>query len=268
MLKIENITPKKAEYYLSMNTQNRPVNDSRVYEYARVMQAGQWKFNGDTIKVSKSNVLLDGQHKLMAIKKSGVSLPFIVITDLEDDVFSTLDQGMKRTFAQLLSIQGIQNSTRLAAVLYYYQSIKANKNFSEMKSLKLIGKNKLSNQELIDLYNERPDVFELAIVKSKALYHELNRAINQSISGAFFMTFYDVDGPKCIEFFDKLISPEFISKEHPCYVLRSTILRNPKSQPVVFFMYFVKAWNAFIRGTTISRLRYNVNEPIPEILSK
>lgn len=268
MLKVENITPKKANHYLSMNTQNRRVNPDRVLEYARIMQEGQWKFNGDTIKVSKSNVLLDGQHKLLAIKKSGVSLPFIVITDLDDDVFSTLDQGMKRTFAQLLSIQGIQNSTRLAAVLYYYQSIKANKHFTEGKSLHLLGKNKLSNQELIDLYNERPDVFELAISKARSLYDELNRAITASVSGAFFMTFYDVDASKCIEFFDKLISPEFISKEHPCYVLRSTILRNPKSQPVVFFMYFVKAWNAFIRDTTISRLRYNVNEPIPEILSK
>lgn len=250
-----------------MNTQNRPVSDERVIEYARIMEAGQWKFNGDTIKVSKSNVLLDGQHKLLAIKRSGVSLPFIVITDLDDDVFSTLDQGMKRTFAQVLSIQRIPCSSRLAAILYYYECIKANKQFTEGKTLKLQGKNKLSNQELIDLYNERPDVFQLAIAKARSLYIELNSAINPSISGAIFMTFYDVNPSKCIEFFDKLISPEFISKEHPCYVLRSTILRNPKCNHVVIFTYFVKSWNAFLMGTTIKHLRYNVNEQTPVILS-
>lgn len=60
------ITPEKAKTLLVMNTKNRKLSRKLVQKYASDMAAGRWPYNGDPIRVSVSNVLLDGQHRLEA----------------------------------------------------------------------------------------------------------------------------------------------------------------------------------------------------------
>ena len=62
--KIVKIGPEDAMQMLEMNGTNRPLNDQHVKRIARQIADGKWKFNGDTIKLSVSNDILDGQHRL------------------------------------------------------------------------------------------------------------------------------------------------------------------------------------------------------------
>jgi hypothetical protein len=67
---IEMITPEMAERILSGKAPNRHVSAGVIHKYARDMVAGRWRLNGQTIKISSSGKLLDGQHRLEAAKKS------------------------------------------------------------------------------------------------------------------------------------------------------------------------------------------------------
>jgi hypothetical protein len=118
--RVETITPARASYYLDLNIRNRPVSKANVEELTHLMRSGLWKPNGDTIRVSKSGILLDGQHRLLAAEQAKISFEAIIVEDLDDDVFLTIDTGRKRIAADILSIEGNKNAASLAAIARLY----------------------------------------------------------------------------------------------------------------------------------------------------
>lgn len=99
------VTPKIAEYILdTMNTGNRPIKKGVVMKYSKIMEDGNWRFSPETISVSKSGKLLNGQHRLLAVVNSGMTAKFLFATGFDDDVFSVLDRGATRTRSDALGI--------------------------------------------------------------------------------------------------------------------------------------------------------------------
>lgn len=117
------ITPRIAEVYLSGNTANRPINAKRVNEYARAMRAGQWRTTNQGIGISRTGVLVDGQHRLHAVIESGVCVKMAVTTGLDEDVFDVIDTGRTRSDGDVLSIVGLKDYNLVAAaakfILHY-----------------------------------------------------------------------------------------------------------------------------------------------------
>ncbi len=100
------ITPERAAKVLAtQNTHNRRLRPSKVEQYVRDMQTGNWNI-GSSIAFSKDKVLLDGQNRLSAIVQSGQSQPLIVIEGLPMQSQTTMDTGAGRTFADVLDISG------------------------------------------------------------------------------------------------------------------------------------------------------------------
>ena len=118
------MTPYLASTLMQANTANRPKRAAYASSLARIMRRGEWKTNGDTIRVSRSGVVLDGQHRLQAIIESGLTVTVILVTGLDDDVFSTIDRGLGRKTSDSLAINKEKNYTVLAAiarVLHMYE---------------------------------------------------------------------------------------------------------------------------------------------------
>jgi hypothetical protein len=118
--RIELITPQIAEQYLAKNSNNyRRLYKATVEQYASEMLNGEWIFNGEAIKFNKSGKLVDGQHRLSAIVKSGCSVSMVVITDVNDDV-NTFDIGKTRSVSDIASANGLDyfctNTTTVGAV--------------------------------------------------------------------------------------------------------------------------------------------------------
>ena len=84
MIKTElvEMTPELASKLLANNPSNRNVSQSRVYQYATDMMLGTWSLTGQAISVCEDGRLLDGQHRLYAVIKSGVTVPMILVTGL------------------------------------------------------------------------------------------------------------------------------------------------------------------------------------------
>jgi hypothetical protein len=72
------------------------------------MTNGEWVFDGTPISFDKYGNLLNGQHRLSSVIKSGKSNIFKVATGFKPDV-STMDIGQTRTGADVLAIDGVEN---------------------------------------------------------------------------------------------------------------------------------------------------------------
>ncbi|MFE5858554.1 hypothetical protein ACFQ61_35720 [Streptomyces sp. NPDC056500] len=100
------ITPRMAELWLDYcNPQSNRVLSDTIYErYAKAMSDGAWRTTHQGIAFDKEGMLLDGQHRLMAVKASGVSVEMLVIPLCDAETFDVLDSGHRRQAAQLLKI--------------------------------------------------------------------------------------------------------------------------------------------------------------------
>lgn len=111
------ITPELAEEWLTRNQDNRPLSPRVVEKYAAAMKRGEWQCNGETIVFSDDGVLLQGQHRLNAIAKSGITVRSYVVFDLPRSIFVTLDSGSSRKACDVLALSGFENTTGLAALI-------------------------------------------------------------------------------------------------------------------------------------------------------
>ena len=121
-VQVQTITPDYAAALLAKNTSNRPFTSSHADTIANGIRRGEWKLNGDAIRISDDGVLLDGQHRLTAIVRAGVPVQSVVIGGLPRDVFDTIDIGAKRrSTADVLAIHGEKHYTTLSAAAYLCQ---------------------------------------------------------------------------------------------------------------------------------------------------
>jgi hypothetical protein len=102
------ICPELAERIVAeRNGCNRDRRLGRIKVYQTDIAAGNWVLTGQTITFGKSGKLLDGQNRLMACIRAGVSFASLIAFGIDDLAFSVIDIGTKRTNADALKIEGI-----------------------------------------------------------------------------------------------------------------------------------------------------------------
>lgn len=113
----ETVTPKKAMEWLKRNIANRPLSSATVTFYAKAMEADTWRLNGDCIRFNGNGDLIDGQHRLTACVTAGKSFETYVVRNLEHEAFDTIDQGKKRTTADVFARQQHKHYITLASAV-------------------------------------------------------------------------------------------------------------------------------------------------------
>ena len=82
---IEFITPQQAQIYMNRNfANNRKTVLNSIQELEREMKAGRFILSDSAICFNTENILVNGQHRLLAVIKTGLTQPFIVIKNLPD----------------------------------------------------------------------------------------------------------------------------------------------------------------------------------------
>lgn len=164
------ITPQLAAQFLRTQSSNRKVNSPRVAEYARRQEQGEWSLS-DAIKFDEAGHLIDGQHRLMAVCRSGISLSFPVISGYPKHSQDVLDIGMNRTVAQIAQIQGLTvTNSHVSIVRALFLPTINNRSFTTMLS---------SPQKVINLINEHKDAinFSIKLHGTASLKHAAVRAV-------------------------------------------------------------------------------------------
>ncbi len=115
---IEDITPAMAEKILNDTTTlieqgkliNRNISERRVDYYTDAMRAKQWQLTHQGIAFDDRGYLIDGQHRLWAVVRSGMTVPMVVTRGVPSSncglakPLDLIDQGFTRTIAHSLVI--------------------------------------------------------------------------------------------------------------------------------------------------------------------
>lgn len=89
------ISPDLAAKLLKHNRNNRNVRPALVRQYAEDMRQGHFDITHQGIAFYQNGDLADGQHRLMAVVESGVSVVMVVTVGMAPS--SHIDMGTKRT---------------------------------------------------------------------------------------------------------------------------------------------------------------------------
>ena len=112
-------TPEQAKYIL---THLNPVNNRKMSAqvargFAQSMVGQRWMLNGEPIIFDENGNLLDGQHRLTACVASNIPLTTVVILNIQQSVFATINTGKARNAADAFKIAGIPNSMTAAQIV-------------------------------------------------------------------------------------------------------------------------------------------------------
>lgn len=117
------VTPDVARRWLTHNRINRRLDWPTVEKYAATMKAGNWSLDSNAISFDPEGNLLNGQHRLSAVRLAGVSVVFAVQRNVPPEAMKFMDRGRGRTTAQNLSFEGEKNATILSATMRQLASI-------------------------------------------------------------------------------------------------------------------------------------------------
>lgn len=111
------IDPAQAKELLQRNKNNRNVRENQVEALAAAMTRGDWELSNDAIVVSEGGFLLNGQHRLLAVIRSGVACPFILFTGASDSSFDIMDTPTIRRISDVIQRKGGTNTVRCESVI-------------------------------------------------------------------------------------------------------------------------------------------------------
>lgn len=256
---IRTIAPKDAEELLKLNKSNRPLSQKTVNSYAKQMKSGQWKFAGEPLQIG-DGVLLNGQHRLSAIIKSGIPQDFVIVSGLSNDAFDVIDTGRNRTSGDVLHINGIKNSSTVSSIVKFILMYNRG-NFRTMGK-GLDKEMRPTNSDVLDFAQRHEDISEIAefAIKSNRKFKPLSPAV---IGGMYFQL-EKLNSKIAEDFFDKLINGSNLSTGCPVRHYREKLIRDSMSKaklPLVEKVsLMVTAWNNFRAGKTIKRLEFSRSE--------
>lgn len=119
-----NVTPARAKEWLENNFVNRPLVEDVVISYARDMVNGEWVETHQGLAFNDKDELIDGQHRLHSIVRSGVTVRMMVTFGLPSTIegkemttMDAVDRGRTRSVADQLKIQhGLKGGSAIASI--------------------------------------------------------------------------------------------------------------------------------------------------------
>jgi azurin len=161
LTRVESIDPETAQVYLDQLMKGqRKVKPGQVNLLASEMLKGNWTLSNDAITFIKGK-LANGQHRLRAVIKSGVTCEFFVYRTNED-VYLSIDSAVKRNNNDVLSFYGIKNAFQISAACNLY--------IRYTNHDKGLTKNSISKSLLLETANEKKELFEASLETAARLY--------------------------------------------------------------------------------------------------
>lgn len=255
------VTPSIAEQMLESNIRNRRIKKAVVSRYAQDMIAGRWKEDtGETVKISKSGIVLDGQHRLASIIKANVPINLHVVYGLDDSVFDVLDTGATRNATDTFYIEKINNDSTLPGIIQIYHMLKN----PLIKHLTGGDKNyRLTNQELKSAYYERELFWQGTTNYSSVWYRSFAKILPPSLIGGFYAFFHDFNENDAYQFMDQLCTGKNINN-NTVALLRNKLMQDKMSQKNIKAnikqALIIKTWNAFRMNEQFKILKFDTTK--------
>lgn len=247
---VVHVTPEMAEKMLTKNDHNRNIRQAKVDQFARDMIAGRWVLNGEAVQIAVDGTVLNGQHRLKAIVRSGKTIPLLIVKGLPIEAQETIDTGAKRSLGDSLALRGEANPTLLAAITRRAAMWDAGARTN-------IGKIVPSEQECRSYLANQPLLRLATDVAARS------RKYINCPGSVFGLAFYLCARQDVIEakafFIDELTEGIGVDYRSPAWALRKRLASETERRGRVaetdLLGYLLRAWNARCRGESLTLLK-------------
>ncbi|MCM1093742.1 MAG: hypothetical protein NC421_07300 [Lachnospiraceae bacterium] len=265
---VEVITPAVAAEYLKTNAKRqRPLNKGNIAFYARMMSDGQWQLNGDAIRFDINNELIDGQHRLAACVESGVPFETVVVRNINEDCFYTIDTGYNRSKGQILQLKGVPNANGISAAITCFirfgqsRTTSLDATNSVKASAKTSWNNKVSTEDILKVYNLRPQYWQDLHNTSRQMYDRCRLLTSREVCGiiSHLNLRLDYDYSYVMDFFEQLFYEERTERD-VIRKLRKKLIDSCMGAIKLTSQYktqlIIKTWNYYKSGDNPRILRW------------
>lgn len=261
------LTPDLARHLLGQNQGNRDVRAQVVKALARDMSAGNWRLTSESIKIDTNDVMIDGQHRCLAVIESGVTIRVVLAIGLEPEVQAVIDTPANRSAQDALRFAGVEKYRAILASMARLAAGVDSGNITHSLSTNI---GKITNTEAQNWVQSHPLATVAAELGTKA------RVVGFPPSPFAYAAYrlLEVDQEAAIEFIDSLISFNTNGPGDPRYSLLNWIgrVRQQRRMPLpaeVIFVVF-RVWNAWRLEKSLSSIvsagRAGDGATIPELV--
>ncbi|EYT61659.1 hypothetical protein D514_0102370 [Microbacterium sp. UCD-TDU] len=259
---IVDVTPEIAAELLEHNIRNRNIREQVWRKYARDMIAGKWVV-AESIKIDWNGRIIDGQHRLIAVIESGVTVKMMIIRNLDPNAQSAIDSGSKRSTADALRFNGHGDyATTVAAVA----RVAIGWDLGGMRSAASSTTREITNAETVEWVEANPNVHEAA-----AFSHRYAKKIGTTPTALAFAAFkfISVDMQSAIEFISSIAERNMDGVGDPRVALYDALSsygrRNMRMTTPLQLNILFRAWNQWRAGKTMTtKALMNVAPKTPE----
>ncbi|MYX28957.1 hypothetical protein GTY75_20375 [Streptomyces sp. SID8381] len=259
------VTPELAETLLSRAVVNRRLDWGQVDFLADSIIRGEWQLTHQGIALDgplDTGSLLDGQHRLNAIIKAGISVWLYVFEGLPRTAFPVLDTGKRRSGVDTLSATGEKYLPLLHSTIRHVLL------FKNMPDSSWTGNgSRIANGRILAAYNEDSDMYREAVMMGRNISKHVF-ASQTAVAVGYFVTTEAAPAVKVASWIDGLTSganlevgdPRLALLKVPHIQKRGTRRRYTMREQVAMY---IKAWNAWVREEKIDNLRFRKTERMP-----
>lgn len=245
-MKQELVTPHKAERWLKLNKENRNIRSGCVWLLAREMKEGEWKENGETIKFDVEGNLIDGQHRLSAIIKSGCSQKIFIARGVERVAFPTIDQGTSRSLSDNFNSAGELLYSELSTAVRTVYELTGG--FSDART------RRLTPQYGFRTLEEHPGIRASVryVMNGETCDIKRMRIVGVGVAAGMHYLMAQKDKEAADRFWFQVGTGEKLDRGSVPWKLRDVLIKNKmaveKTSGETTKMLIIKAWNAYRNG--------------------
>jgi len=246
---IVTVTPVLSALLLERNTINRPKNKRGLKDLKLDIEGGRFQFNGQSIIVSDTGTLNDGQHRCETVLVTGVPIESVMVFGPSEESRKTTDTGKVKTVSNFLAMEGRGYSKIVSSAANYLLQIRDLGNVNHA--------NQPTKSAVLAYANEIT-----GIDSSIELTYEAAKTIgSHAVVAACHYSFWKRSSRVAAdEFILKLIHGNDLKSGDPILYCRNKLLsyRNSIGHMVrveTKFEIIFKCWNAHRRGETKSSIR-------------
>lgn len=241
------VTPILSRLLLDANTHNRNQSSRTIDQYRRALVDKDFPFVGNTIVVADDGILLDGQHRALAIEESGVPLWCLVIGGLPVKIQRHIDVGRGRSSADQAKIDGVNKATVAAA------SARLLLEWHDWRNGR--GDTYAGKPEVTKYLEQHRGTIETGMQLAAAVHKTVNKGISQPSLVAAYVRAQQVLGEpwQAAEFLTMLATGDDLRQGQPAHALLHTYIQCGSANRLLNLYQFVLAFNAHLRKQTLTK---------------
>ncbi|SDX36263.1 hypothetical protein SAMN05421504_1021159 [Amycolatopsis xylanica] len=261
---IQLVTPEVAVEILKQNEGNRKLDRATVEIYAGAMKRNEWRLSHQGIAIDQEGELLDGQHRLAAVVKSGKTVPMLVVRGVDRNSFSIVDTGKRRSASDSLRTIGAADVIHLAAALRYVHlcdTLPGDAAWSGHRA-------RLTNDQILELHEKHPRMIE-CVRRARPVAGTIG-IIASACASAIYLTRRSAPELDQEDWFNGVITGANLDEGDPRLRLRAFFL-NARAQngrrrmdAREHIAVYLKAWNGWVRGEKRQGLAFRKGESLPK----